>query len=334
MYTHLMKKWKNKITHYIHHLLFPRESNNHRSKVLHHDSLFFIVALFVFLGSTVGVVQNNYPQVLGISSNITAQDLLAFTNQKRQENGLGPLTLNAKLSQAAEQKASHMFANDYWAHVAPDGTTPWYFIKSAGYEYLYAGENLARGFTTASAVVDAWMNSPTHRENMLSANYDDVGFAIQTGTLTGSETILVVQELGRQYGSSGQVATAETVQALEPTPVSQQGGPTPIVVAVTSVTPTQAILPTATPTLTPSPTPTVQPISVAAVANQPLFDSKSLTKNISLGILIFLVLVLIIDAVIIERRSIVRMVAHNADHILFIIIVILVIIVIGKGWIL
>lgn len=328
--TILQKRNVMKVKHFLHHLLFPRESNNHRSKLLHHDSIFFVVALFVFLGSVLGTVHKSHPQVLGISSNISAGDLLTFTNQKRQENGLKPLAMNAQLSQAAEQKASHMFANNYWAHVAPDGTTPWYFIKNSGYEYLYAGENLARGFTTASAVVDAWMASPTHRENMLSSNYDDVGFAIQTGTLTGSETILVVQELGRQYGAKSEVANVGSAQV---TP-----SPTPVVVAVASPVPTKAVLPTVTPTVLPTATPTPeskQPSAgVASVANQPLFDSKSLTKNIALGVLVLFLIVLIVDAIIIERKNIARVVAHNVDHIIFLAIMILVVIIIGRGLIL
>lgn len=315
-------KLTSKIKHYVHHLLFPRESNNHRPKVLHHDSLFFVVGLLVFLGSIVNTVGNAYPQVLGISSNITAQDLLTFTNQKRAENGLQPLNLNDQLTNAAYQKASHMFANNYWAHNAPDGTTPWYFIKSAGYEYLYAGENLARGFTTAQAVVDAWMDSPTHRENMLSKNYNEVGFAIQTGTLTGTETILVVEELGSQYETQQEVATAAIAEAT----------PTPIVVAqAKQITPTPTIIMQ----LTATPVPVVEqtPI-VAAEVNQPLFNQSSLTKTISIGLLIFLLIVLIIDAIIIERKQIARIVAHNVDHILFILIILLTIIILGKGFIL
>jgi hypothetical protein len=318
---------KVKVKHFLHHLLFPRESNNHRSKLLHHDSLFFVIALFVFLGSVVGTVQHTHPDVLGISSNISAQDLLTYTNQKRQENGLKPLAMNGQLAQAAEQKASHMLANNYWAHVAPDGTTPWYFIKNSGYEYLYAGENLARGFTTASDVVNAWMNSPTHRENMLSSNYDDVGFAIQTGTLTGSDTILVVQELGRKYGGQSEVADVGAAQTT----------PTPVVVAVASPAPTKAVLPSATPAVTATPTLTPQPeqpIGVASVENQPLFDSKSLTKNIALGVLVLFLIVLVADAIIVERRNIARIVAHNVDHILFLLIIVLVVIIIGRGWIL
>lgn len=312
-----------KVKHFLHHLLFPRESNNHRSKLLHHDSIFFVIALFVFFGSLLGAVHNNYPQVLGISANIAPGDLLAITNQKRAENGLKPLAMNGQLAQAAEGKASHMFANNYWAHIAPDGTTPWFFIKNAGYEYLYAGENLARGFSTASEVVDAWMASPTHRENMLSSNYDEVGFAIQTGSLTGSDTILVVEELGRRYGSQAQAAVETTQQV--PTA-------TPAVVAKITVAPTA--VPTVIPTNTPTPTPETKnnvTTGVASSVNQPLFDSKSLTKNIAFGVLALFLVVLVIDAIIIEKKKIARVVAHNLDHIIFLIIIILVIIIVGRG---
>ncbi|HSA84342.1 MAG TPA: CAP domain-containing protein [Patescibacteria group bacterium] len=317
-----------KLQHFIHHLLFPRESNNHRPKVLHHDSLFFVVALFVFLGSVFSTVHNTYPQVLGISANITAQDLLTFTNQKRQENGLVPLTLNDQLANAADQKATHMFANNYWAHIAPDGTTPWYFIKNAGYEYLYAGENLARGFTTAQAVVDAWMASPTHRENMLSANYQEVGFAIQTGTLTGTETILVVEELGSRYAGQSDVAPAAVTEVLPtstPVPTIQIPTPTQQVLPSVSATPPQP---------TPPPAITTPPSFVAAVVSEPLFNKPSMTRTIAIGLLVFLIVVLIIDAIIIERKKIARIVAHNLDHILFLIILIILVIIFGKGHIL
>lgn len=306
---------------FLHHLLFPRESNNHRAKILHYDSLMVIVCLFLFCASLFAAVGNLAPRVLGISFNITSTDLLAITNQRRQENGLGPLTMNDKLAQAAEQKAMHMFANNYWAHIAPDGTTPWYFIKNAGYEYLYAGENLARGFTTSSDVVTAWMNSPTHRENMLSKNYKDVGFAIKEGSLTGSDTVLVVEELGSVYGTETQ--SQPVVQA--------NPSPTPVVVAVVTLQPSPTVMPTSTPT---PPVEKKSPTVVAAVQNNPLIDSKSFTNNIALGFLIFIIVILIIDALVVKRKQIVRVVAHNLDHILFLLIIAAVIIIIGRGIIL
>jgi len=309
---------------FLHHLLFPRESNNHRAKLLHHDSLLIILCLFLFCTSLFAAVNHTYPQVLGISADIAPGDLLTFTNQKRQENGLKPLVINDQLSQAAEQKATHMFANNYWAHIAPDGTTPWSFIKNSGYDYLYAGENLARGYTTASAVVDAWMASPSHRENMLSKNYNDVGFAIQSGTLTGSETILVVEELGSKYVAQESVDT----QAIS------EVTPTPLVVAVITAAPTLAVPPTIPPTPEPTSAPKLEEKSatgVAAFQNQPLVDSKSLSREISFGVLFVLLLVLIVDAIIIEKKKIARVASHNVDHIVFIIIIIIVAFIISRG---
>ena len=313
----------NRFLHHVHHLLVPRESNNHRPKVLHHDSLFFLIAVIVLVGSLFGFVNKTHPDVLGISSDISAQELLDLTNQKRAENGLAPLVLDGQLSAAAQQKGEHMFANNYWAHIAPDGTTPWYFIKNAGYEYLYAGENLARGFSTASGVVDAWMASPTHRDNMLSENYRDVGFSIQTGNLTGTETILVVEELGSRYETQSEVVQAVVTQST----------PTPVPVVGQVVTPT--VIPSVTPVISPAPVASEQSLPVvAAVVNQPFFDRQSLTKTIALVLVGLLIVVLIIDAIIIERKKIARVVSHNLDHILFLLIILLVIIIISRGLIL
>src|SRR5258706_10350524 len=112
-----------------------------------------------------------------------------------------------------------MFAKDYWAHIAPDGTTPWSFIKGAGYNYVYAGENLARGYFSASDVVNAWMASPEHRENMLSSKFADVGFSAQNGKLTGEDTVLVVEMLGStSLAGAPQSPTVQQPQAQVPTP--------------------------------------------------------------------------------------------------------------------
>jgi len=96
-------------------------------------------------------------------------------------------------------KAQDMFAKNYWAHTAPDGTTGWSFISAAGYNYTAAGENLAKGFYTSSAVIDGWMASPTHKENVLSPQYKDAGYAVVDGVLQGDEVTLVVALYGTEY---------------------------------------------------------------------------------------------------------------------------------------
>lgn len=246
--------------------------------------------------------------MLGISVNMTTEELLTLTNQKRKEAGVEPLVLSKELSNAASAKASYMLEKDFWAHVAPDGTTPWYFIKNAGYEYNYAGENLARGFSTAQEVVDAWMESPTHRENLLSQNYKDIGFAVATGNLTGSETVLIVQEFGSKYVAPDANIAQVQVPAITspPTQVRQVE---------------QATLPRSE---------TV----VAAAVNKPLVDSKSASFNLSLFLVGLFVVILVVDAVIIERKKVARVVAHNLDHIIFLSILLMAAIIIGRGLVL
>ncbi len=185
----------------LNHLFIPQRSNNHRAKILHNQSLLVLVTV-LFLGSfLINIVHLRAPQVLGDSIDISTRELLLLTNKDRLENGVSPLRISQKLQTAAIAKAKDMFAKDYWAHNSPNGTTPWDFIKAAGYDYTYAGENLARGFTSSKDVVNAWMASPEHRANMLSKNYQDVGFAVESGTMQGEQTILVVEMFGsRQLG--------------------------------------------------------------------------------------------------------------------------------------
>jgi uncharacterized protein YkwD len=146
------------------------------------------------------------PGVLSYASNITVSDLLKYTNSKRVSAGVGSLTINAKLTAAAQKKAEYMFKHNYWAHVAPDGTDPWSFIVEQDYDYIYAGENLAKNFNGSKEVVEAWYKSPSHRENLISDKYTDVGFASVNGILDGYETTLVVQMFGKTRSAPAEIA--------------------------------------------------------------------------------------------------------------------------------
>ncbi len=131
--------------------------------------------------------------VLGYATNISINDLLAITNQNRAGSGLSALAISPKLNTAAQNKAQHMIDNDYWAHYAPDGTSPWFFINQTGYAYQKAGENLAYGFSTSSGVMNGWMNSPGHAANVLDAAYREVGFGFRDGAnFQGGENTVVV----------------------------------------------------------------------------------------------------------------------------------------------
>jgi hypothetical protein len=155
-----------------------------------------LIAFYLFNHSLIKFIGVIKPGILGYSSEITVQKVIDQTNQKRQELGLSPLKYNSLLSESATKKAQDMFSNNYWAHTSPTGTTPWDFFKSVGYKYSVAGENLARDFYDTDSLMKAWMNSPTHRDNIVNSKYQEIGIGVVNGTLGGVKTTLVVQHFG------------------------------------------------------------------------------------------------------------------------------------------
>jgi len=125
------------------------------------------------------------------------------TNQERQSLGLGELKVNEALRKAAQAKADDMAKNGYFAHQSPDGKTPWYWIDQTGYTYRSAGENLAVNFDYSRDVVNAWMNSPTHKANIVKAKYQEIGIGISEGFYQGRPTVFVVQMFGTPKGEMG-----------------------------------------------------------------------------------------------------------------------------------
>lgn len=131
-------------------------------------------------------------------SNLTRVGTINQTNQQRSSQGLPPLTENQKLNQAALQKVKDMFNLQYFEHVSPSGQGPGDLADDAGYEYIAVGENLALGnFKDDAALVEAWMNSPGHRANILNSKYTEIGVAVLKGTFDGKSVWLSVQEFGK-----------------------------------------------------------------------------------------------------------------------------------------
>jgi len=188
-----MKRLKDFITH----LFIPKEENNFKGRALHLDFLTYYLVFALVISIAFKRMGTNFSNVLGFATDITVDKLYQLTNEQRQKNGLTALQYNAKLAEAAQKKAQDMFIKNYWAHYGPDGSTPWQFILSSGYQYEFAGENLAKNFLFSQGVIDGWMNSQTHRDNILKSEYSDVGFAIVNGVLNGEETTLVIQEFGK-----------------------------------------------------------------------------------------------------------------------------------------
>lgn len=127
---------------------------------------------------------------------VNSNAILSLTNEFRRQNGLNELKVNPLLNEIAKEKASDMINKKYFAHNSPDGLTPWYWFIKNNYNYKYAGENLAIDFIDSSQVIEAWLNSPSHRANLLNQNYQEIGVAVVSGDLEGYETTLVVQVFG------------------------------------------------------------------------------------------------------------------------------------------
>jgi hypothetical protein len=191
-------------------------------------------------------------------------------------------------------------------------------VYASGYPYKYAGENLAKDFDTSAGAVQGWMNSPGHRANILNANYTDVGFAVQNGTLVGGQTTLVVAH----YGQTAGVAVAATVPA--PTPKAT----TKPAVKAQATTPVPTPVPTPEPTITPTPTPAAAPPPLASPASVPAIQaanpnappptSYSLFKPLSLlhtlnwgtlitiGLLVLLLIIYVITHLTVWRKGLRR----------------------------
>lgn len=300
----------------IRHLFSPQTSNNHRPRILHTEGLIVLILILIGLHSAISfgaAAPNNLPSILGFASSITASSVVDQTNTQRAAIGISTLTVNSKLVSAAIAKGNNMCEQQYWAHISPTGTTPWNFMKNAGYNYAVAGENLARDFMDTTSVIDAWMASPTHKANIVDGRFNEIGVAVVDCKFLGEDTTLVIQMFGKQ-----QVAVVE--------PKVDQG-------AISLQVPqaqAQAPLPSASPkpeTQAAQLPPTPFPVS----GGTRVFSTLQLTKAVSLSVLILLGIVLSVDMWLTHSRNTVRIAGKNMAHLLFIAGIVLVVLVVKSG---
>lgn len=184
---------KKPLHHHLHDYFFPHARNNYRPHIFSVTSVAVLTLAIIVLEAGY-LVQTKFVFLkTDFLASVLPGTLVALTNQDRLMSGIGSVTENSLLNKAAQAAAADMAEKGYFAHVSPDGKTPWYWLDSVGYRYSYAGENLAVNFTDSENVETAWMNSPTHRANIEKPQYTEIGIGIANGIYKGNETTFVVQ---------------------------------------------------------------------------------------------------------------------------------------------
>lgn len=178
----------------------PTRENKYCPVALSNKAIAIYVALFLLINIGLGWSSVLLRQT-SLFANVSAQAILNLTNRARALYNLPPVAENPLLDKAAQEKAEDMIKNRYFGHFSPTGVSPWHWIKNVGYNYHYAGENLALNFVDSDAVVRAWLNSPSHRANLLNKHYKNIGIAVESGDVYGDgiKRTFVVQVFGSQF---------------------------------------------------------------------------------------------------------------------------------------
>lgn len=205
-------------------ILLPNKANDYRPHLIRARGIIAVLVVALLAQLTYGWVTTGKMAVLGRSSSIQTSELADYTNKARSDAGLPELRINDELSKAASLKVMDMFEAQYWAHVSPSGVQPWKWFADAGYSYSVAGENLAKDYPTAQATVNAWLDSPTHRANLLNKDYVDVGYAVMDGDLDGENTTLIVAMYGAPAIKSVGAAAESSLAAFSAPVVTATSG--------------------------------------------------------------------------------------------------------------
>lgn len=274
------------------HLFIPHEKNNHRASIIQTPFIAVLVGLYLLNQSLIKSFTVAKPGVLGYSSEITIQKVYDATNRQRQMAGLPALHYNSVLSQSAVSKAEDMFAHNYWAHNSPQGKSPWDFFKAVGYSYSSAGENLAKDFYDTDTMMTAWMDSPTHKANIMNTQYQEIGIGVVNGVLNGVKTTLVVQH----FGTPLDVTAVKTDTAEEKNYLSN-----------------------------------AQVLSTSDYQSQPSLSPLQISQAVGAAMFILIIGVLLVDGYLTLKNKTTRMTGSSAGHVGFLMIILLLLFISRQG---
>lgn len=285
-------------------LFFPHEDNNHKAFLIQPGYIGLLIGIYLLNQSFIRTLTIARPGVLGYSSEITAKKVLDQTNVRRQQAGLAPLRLNPVLSQSATAKADNMFAENYWSHNSPSGKTPWDFFKAVKYQYSVAGENLAKDFYDTDSMMKAWMNSPTHKANIVNTKYQEIGIGVVNGVLRGVKTTLVVQHFGTPLFRA--VRATDTI-----------GEPTEEIAIVPNDTPVSEVV--------------LSEVSAPAVTPGFMISPLQISQFVGLAMFVVIIFTLIIDIISSIKTKNHRLSSSSISHVGFLAIILMLLLFTRQG---
>jgi hypothetical protein len=215
----------------------PNKNNDYKPHFLRKFSVSVLAGISVFL-FFIFVAQGLIVTRTDLLSAVIPKALVDLTNVNRTSNNVSTLSISSVLEAAAQMKANDMAKKGYFAHTSPEGLEPWHWFEQSGYDYAYAGENLAVNFSDSIDVEAAWMKSPTHRENILNGKFTEIGIATAKGFYNGRETVFVVQMFGRPLPKplvtvKPESLLPETTQTPAPAKIAVVEKPAPTVLSET-----------------------------------------------------------------------------------------------------
>ncbi len=199
-------------------LLLPSAANDYTPHVLQKVAVIGMGTLVLLSFTAANVQALLWQTSQWLVGAVLPAVVVDLTNDERTELSEPILQRSLVLDEAARLKAEHMAKNQYFAHYSPDGVSPWYWFEQVDYTYAHAGENLAIHFNDSSAVMKAWMESPTHRANIVNEDYTEIGVGTAQGTFEGYETVYVVQLFGTPAAAIQPKAASNPVKAVPAKP--------------------------------------------------------------------------------------------------------------------
>lgn len=185
-----------------------------------------VVIVFIFVGSVIfqagglsmiqsklKTLQSGEYQLVNpfsqVDYSLDSEEIVRETNQQRIVLGLTPLSSNPVLAEVSKNKVRDMFEHNYFEHISPEGTSVGEIAEQFDYHYAVIGENLALGnYAGAKDIVKAWMESPGHKENIVSPHYTEIGVYAEEGVYRGQNVWIAVQTFARPLSDCPEIDQA------------------------------------------------------------------------------------------------------------------------------